>query len=179
MKQAAAVCAALLVVSLAVSSGGGPFRVSAPLRGNPTIVVSTWPAGSWVNDAQLAEATMLYEQAETERLAREAAAAAEAEAARAAAAVAAVPRPPAPVPAPSGATWPHTDAWWQGVAMCEQGGRNDPYYGYFSFMDGSMGGLPWDVQVAAGNALLVRAGREVGPWAASCVAAGYAASPGG
>lgn len=74
---------------------------------------------------------------------------------------------------------PHSDAWWQGVAMCEQGGRNDPYFGYFSFMDGSQGGRSWDEQVAAGNELLARAGREIGPWAASCVAAGYAASPGG
>lgn len=67
----------------------------------------------------------------------------------------------------------HSDAWWQGVAMCEQGGRNDPYFGYFSFMDGSQGGRPWSEQVAAGNALLARAGREIGPWAAACVAAGY------
>lgn len=73
----------------------------------------------------------------------------------------------------------HSDAWWQGVAICEQGGRNDPYFGYFSFMDGSQGGRPWDEQVAAGNALLAAAGREVGPWAESCVNAGYAASPGG
>lgn len=74
---------------------------------------------------------------------------------------------------------PHSDAWWYGVAICEQGGRNDPYFGYFSFMDGSQGGRTWEDQVAAGNALLERAGREVGPWAASCVAAGYAASPEG
>lgn len=73
----------------------------------------------------------------------------------------------------------HSDAWWQGVANCEQGGRNDPYFGYFSFMDGSQGGKPWAEQVAAGNALLQTAGREVGPWAQACVNAGYAASPGG
>lgn len=86
---------------------------------------------------------------------------------------------PAPVRAASGGSGGHSDAWWQGVAMCEQGGRNDPYFGYFSFMDGSQGGKPWADQVAAGNALLARAGREVGPWAAACVAAGYRASPGG
>jgi hypothetical protein len=74
---------------------------------------------------------------------------------------------------------PHTDAWWAGVAQCEQGGRNDPYFGYFSFMDGSSGGKTWEEQVAMGNALLERAGREIGPWAASCVAAGYRASPDG
>lgn len=79
----------------------------------------------------------------------------------------------------SGYHGPHSDAWWQGVAQCEQGGRNDEYFGYFSFMDGSQGGKPWAEQVAAGNALLARAGREVGPWAASCVASGYRASPGG
>lgn len=84
--------------------------------------------------------------------------------------------PPAPT---SGCCGPHSDAWWHGVAICEQGGRNDPYFGYFSFMDGSQGGKPWDEQVAAGNALLARAGREIGPWAESCVRAGYAASPNG
>lgn len=74
---------------------------------------------------------------------------------------------------------PHSDAWWGGVAQCEQGGRNDPYFGYFSWMDGSAAGLTWDQQVAKSNDLLARAGREIGPWAASCVAAGYRASPGG
>lgn len=78
-----------------------------------------------------------------------------------------------------GCCGPHSDAWWHGVAICEQGGRNDPYFGFFSFMDGSQGGKPWAEQVAAGNALLAAAGREVGPWAASCVAAGYASSPDG
>lgn len=75
---------------------------------------------------------------------------------------------------------PHTDAWWWGVAICEQGGRNDPYFGYFSFMDGSAGGgKSWEEQVAMGNALLARVGREVPTWAQSCVDAGYRASPGG
>jgi hypothetical protein len=73
----------------------------------------------------------------------------------------------------------HSDAWWMGVAICEQGGRNDPYFGYFSFMDGSQGGKPWAEQVAAGNALLARVGSESPAWAPACVAAGYAASPGG
>ncbi len=88
---------------------------------------------------------------------------------------------PAPtvVRAGSGCCGPHSDAWWTGVAQCEQGGRNDPYFGYFSFMDGSAGGKSWAEQVAMGNALLARAGREIGPWAAACVAAGYNASPGG
>lgn len=83
------------------------------------------------------------------------------------------------VASPAPASGPHTDAWWSGVAQCEQGGRNDSYFGYFSFMDGSQGGRPWAEQVAAGNALLQRAGREVGPWAQSCVNAGYNASPSG
>lgn len=73
----------------------------------------------------------------------------------------------------------HSDAWWMGVAQCEQGGRNDPFFGYFSFMNGSQGGRPWADQVLAGNLLLTRVGHEVGPWAASCVASGYRASPGG
>jgi len=93
-------------------------------------------------------------------------------------AAAAAARPPS-TPSYTSTGGGHSDAWWSGVAMCEQGGRNDPYFGYFSFMDGSQGGKPWAEQVAAGNALLASAGREVGPWAASCVAAGYAASPGG
>lgn len=81
--------------------------------------------------------------------------------------------------APGQCCGPHSDAWWHGIATCEQGGRNDPYYGFFSFMDGSQGGKPWEEQVAAGNALLARAGREVPTWAQSCVNAGYTASPSG
>ena len=76
----------------------------------------------------------------------------------------------------------HSDAWWRGVAQCEQGGRNDPYFGYFSFMDGSQGGRSWEDQVAAGNALLSHVPEresQHGAWADSCIDAGYAASPGG
>lgn len=71
----------------------------------------------------------------------------------------------------------HSDAWWRGVANCEQGGRNDPYFGYFSYMDGSAGGLSWDQQVAKGNATIAQYGESA--WAQACVNAGYAASPGG
>lgn len=78
------------------------------------------------------------------------------------------------VPSNNGA---HSDAWWQGVSVCEQGGRNDGYFGYFSIMDGSAGGLDWSTQVAMANAIIARAGD--GAWAASCQAAGYAASPSG
>lgn len=92
--------------------------------------------------------------------------------------------PPTPQPAVQHASSPavrnngaHSDAWWHGVAICEQGGRNDPYFGYFSIMDGSAGGLPWDTQVAMANNIIARAGD--GAWAASCQAAGYAASPSG
>lgn len=110
--------------------------------------------------------------------------------ARQTAEVASLPAPPAPEPTPSfaapelvspqvNAGGGHSDAWWTGVAQCEQGGRNDPFFGYFSFMDGSMGGQPWSVQVAAGNALLASVGSESPAWAPACVAAGYAASPGG
>jgi hypothetical protein len=81
---------------------------------------------------------------------------------------------PEPYVAQAGA---HSDAWWQGVSICEQGGRNDPFFGYFSIMDGSAGGLPWGVQVAMANNIIARAGD--GAWAASCVAMGYAHSPSG
>lgn len=86
------------------------------------------------------------------------------------------PATPTMTRAPSGG---HSDAWWTGVASCEQGGRNDPYFGYFSFMDGSQGGKPWAEQVAAGNAVLAASASESPAWAPSCVAAGYSASPGG
>lgn len=71
----------------------------------------------------------------------------------------------------------HADAWWHGVSICEQGGRNDPFFGYFSIMDGSAGGLPWATQVQMANAIIARYGD--GAWAASCVARGYAAAPNG
>jgi hypothetical protein len=102
-----------------------------------------------------------------------------ADAAAAAARMAQARPTPGPPATSGGASGPHSDAWWWGVAVCEQGGRNDPYFGYFSWMDGSAAGMTWDQQVAKSNDLLRRAGREVGPWAASCVAAGYRASPGG
>lgn len=71
----------------------------------------------------------------------------------------------------------HTEAWWQGVARCEQGGRNDPFFGYFSIMDGSAGGLDWSTQVGMANRIIARHGDYA--WASACVAAGYAASPSG
>ncbi len=143
----------------------------------PTVLLDT-PGGIWQappdlglavleadHQARLAEEARLEaERVESERLAAE-------EAARLAAR-----QIPSANPRSSG---PHTDAWWWGVAICEQGGRNDPYFGYFSFMDGSSGGKTWAEQVEMGNALLARAGREIGPWAESCVRAGYAASPSG
>jgi len=71
----------------------------------------------------------------------------------------------------------HSDAWWQAVSVCEQGGRNDPFFGYFSIMNGSAGGLDWATQVAMANSIIASYGD--GAWAASCVAAGYEASPSG
>lgn len=71
----------------------------------------------------------------------------------------------------------HSDAWWRGVSVCEQGGRNDSFFGYFSIMDGSAGGLDWATQVNMANAIIARAGDHA--WAASCVAAGYRSSPNG
>ena len=82
-----------------------------------------------------------------------------------------------PAPAPRKNHGPHSDAWWQGVSICEQGGRDDPYYGYFSVMDGSSGGLSWDQQVQLANGIIARYGE--GAWAASCVQSGYRAAPGG
>lgn len=78
------------------------------------------------------------------------------------------------VPSNNGA---HSDAWWRGVAVCEQSGNNNPYFGYFSIMDGSAGGLDWDTQVAMANQIIARSGD--GAWAQSCQDAGYAASPSG
>lgn len=77
----------------------------------------------------------------------------------------------------SGRPGAHSDAWWHAIARCEQGGRNDPYYGFFSIIDGSVGGQPWDVQVARANGIIAEYGD--GAWAAACVAQAYAASPGG
>jgi hypothetical protein len=98
--------------------------------------------------------------------------------------IAALPPPPPPPPpvqaySPTPTHGGHSDAWWHGISICEQGGRNDPYFGYFSFMDGSQGGKSWDEQVAAGNALLASVGQESPTWAPACIAAAYAASPGG
>lgn len=110
----------------------------------------------------------------------EAAAAQQAQAAAEAArqtVVPAQPQPPAMTQSSSSNTGAHSDAWWHGVAICEQGGQNSPYYGYFSIMDGSAGGKDWSSQVAQANGIISRYGD--GAWAAACVAAGYAASPGG
>jgi len=74
-------------------------------------------------------------------------------------------------------TGAHSDAWWRGVSVCEQSGNNNPYYGYFSIMDGSAGGLDWSTQVAMANQIISRAGDNA--WASKCVQAGYAASPNG
>lgn len=73
---------------------------------------------------------------------------------------------------------PHSEAWWHAVSICEQGGRNDDYFGYFSYMDGSAGGgKSWAEQVQMGNRTIARYGDTA--WAPSCVAAGYRAAPGG
>lgn len=77
---------------------------------------------------------------------------------------------------------PHSNAWWHGVSVCEQGGRNDPYFGYFSYMDGSAAGKTWAQQVAMANATIAKYGEDMmygGAWAHKCVLAGYSASPSG
>lgn len=89
---------------------------------------------------------------------------------------------PANTPASVNSHGPHSDAWWHGVSVCEQGGRNDSYFGYFSYMDGSAGGKDWATQVRMGNATIAQYGEDMnngGAWAHKCVMAGYAASPNG
>jgi hypothetical protein len=72
----------------------------------------------------------------------------------------------------------HSDAWWYGISICEQGGRNDSYFGYFSLMDGSAGGgKSWATQVQMANGIIARAGDHA--WAQRCVNAGYQAAPNG
>jgi hypothetical protein len=71
----------------------------------------------------------------------------------------------------------HSDAWWHAISVCEQGGRNDPFFGYFSIMDGSAGGLPWATQVAMAQGIINRAGDHA--WASRCVSEAYGAAPGG
>lgn len=91
------------------------------------------------------------------------------------------PAPQEPVQRLSAPSSGHSDAWWVGVAICEQGRNgepyNDPFFGYFSIMDGSAGGRPWAEQVQMANGIISRYGD--GAWAASCVAAGYRSSPSG
>lgn len=86
-----------------------------------------------------------------------------------------------PAPVPNGpqsvGQSSHSDSWWRGVSSCEQGGQDNPFYGYFSVMDGSSAGLSWAQQVTLANGIIAEYGDSA--WAAPCVAAGYAASPGG
>lgn len=176
---------AIAILSVALACGapstairtersGGLGRLPSPQEESPGLAYAVrWQAAQeqrfreavWFGEADRQAA----EQAERERQAAAAAAVKPA-------AAAARPAPAAPIRASHGG---HSDAWWHGVAVCEQGGRNDEYFGYFSFMDGSAAGKSWAEQVAMGNALLAKVGHEVGPWAAVCVAAGYRASPGG
>lgn len=89
---------------------------------------------------------------------------------------------PVSPPASMSSHGPHSDAWWHGVSNCEQGGRNDPYFGYFSYMDGSAAGKSWSAQVAMANATIAKYGEDMmygGAWAHKCVMAGYSASPSG
>ena len=166
----AVVATSLALVSIASpESAGRSGSVAAAIEPGPSPMVDLEAVAAehdlvvWV--AAVEAARVEAERVEAERVEAERLAAARR-----------IPSAPSIVTQPGGG---HSDAWWYGVAICEQGGRNDQYYGFFSFMDGSSGGKTWDEQVAMGNALLARAGREVGPWAASCVAAGYRASPDG
>lgn len=46
----------------------------------------------------------------------------------------------------AGAGYP-SEAFWHKVAVCEEGGQNHPYFGYFGKIDGAWAGLSWDEQV--------------------------------
>lgn len=157
-----------------------PEHAAPPKRERPVAAVKI-PPGHQPDYLYAAAVSAEAYYAEIERLEQERIAAYLAEQAAEQAAerarVEAARRAPS-TPAPSGRNYgAHSDAWWQAVAVCEQSGRNDPYYGYFSIMDGSAGGRDWATQVTMANAIIARAGD--GAWAASCVAAGYRASPGG
>lgn len=86
------------------------------------------------------------------------------------------PKTFAPNVTPS-STGGHSDAWWAGVSSCEQGGLDNPTYGYFSIMDGSAAGRSYAEQLAEARAIDASAGD--GAWAQSCQDAGWAASPSG
>jgi len=160
----------LLLSSLAACSGAAasaPRRAPAPAA----------PAGS-AADPAAAVADVVALARLLDRL----------EAERVGAYLASIPPPPPAVepvlpPAPAGGSGFHSDAWWRGVSGCEQGGLDNPTFGYFSIMDGSAAGRSWADQEAEANGLLEAAvaatGSESPAWAPSCVAAGYAASPGG
>jgi hypothetical protein len=77
---------------------------------------------------------------------------------------------------------PHSDAWWHGVAVCEEGGVNDSWNGYFGKIDGAWAGQDWATQVAEANALAAQFGEresQGGAWADSSIDCGYLAAPGG
>lgn len=174
--------AALLLVVLSVAIGARVLD-SSPERRSPSVTIAprlfASPYASDPTDAGTTAVRQYYEglaaeQARLEEEARQAEAvriAAEARARQAA--LPSVPRPAAP----STSSGPHSDTWWHAIAICEQGGRNDPFFGYFSIMDGSAGGLDWSTQVAMANAIIARAGD--GAWASACVTQAYVAAPGG
>lgn len=181
-KQAFVVCVviALTILVITVTTSGSASAPRASAQPKPTTPASSAPAvfvdgvgdgGAAAYGEQLAVFLEDLHQQQVTDVVNYVAAVHAAEVA------AAATRPSSSVtirPSNNGA---HSDAWWQGVSVCEQGGRNDSYFGYFSIMDGSAGGLDWATQVAMANAIIARAGD--GAWAASCQAAGYAASPGG
>ena len=99
-----------------------------------------------------AVAVQLHQQAAVQAAAAAAAARAQAAAASAAAAAAAAVPAAAPAPAPASTTIPA--AWWA-TAVCEEGGRDDAYAGYFGILewhdfDGypTAGSAPLSVQLA-------------------------------
>lgn len=93
----------------------------------------------------------------------------------------AVSTPPATTTTTVPATSGGSDAGWNQVAICEEGGRNDPTYGYFGIYTSTWaayggtaysptaGGSSWATQVMIGDKI-----NGGPPWApAGCAAAGY------
>lgn len=160
--------AATVLVAVMVGARSAPAVAPKPPPKTATFAVAREPAEVAVVAGYEAELTRSLEEWLAELGRQHALAQAEAEARAAEEAARS---------APTSSAGAHSDAWWRAVAVCEQSGENDPFFGYFSIMDGSAGGLDWATQVAMANGIIARYGD--GAWAASCVAAGYAAAPGG
>ncbi len=168
---------ALLALPLLVLVPHGSTLPNRPHRAVLLFSASMWGGPSPDEQVDQLDASRAL-AAEAARLAAEQAleAARAAEAAR----VAALAQKATQVPQAVSRTVPaagHSEAFWVAVALHEEGGANDPFFGYFGKIDGAWAGMSWDEQVVRANALIASYGD--GAWAASSIAAGYAASPSG